>query len=702
METQQAGSTSPSRGSARVSSTIPPSPLWPMAATTLLALLLLETAVETFWRGSPIRWWVLAVIACWACAMVPAALFLGWASRLWLTVLATVGVVVFAVWRVGAGADPALAVLTLSLPRVLAGLSAVAVVLTAVLLVRTRAVQRLPWLMGLVILAGMYCLLPYLFAFLYPQPLVDTVRGAGYWTAPPLWLQGAYLALQVFVPLGLVVSILQWLWAASSRTRRSSAVLPAIGSLVTAAVLGATSLELSRAGVPTLAAHLVTGRSVTAAPAVDATAGTVAAGSANVAIGSTASVIPSASRTATTKAVELSVENVELVTALGERAAPPGETFVVVHTVWKNLSPAGPAGAGPLTPAAYVVPSLARRLWLLADGRSAEPIDEAATRTLSGALPVGALTVPAGSEVLRGAVAFRAAANTSYLALVLLDAAAGDALVAVKGRPVDAPPVPSLGAAQQNETLALVSTEARWSENAPPPPPGFRYFTLGLRGTGRTPDDLVAIDLGASGFLQTDQGFVAEPEQATWLRRPFARPAVFLRNYPNEGQLAFLIPAGSDKVRFLLRPRSGGTIDLPVAGEFTPAWPQPTGIITDGTTLRVLRLPPPDLPADLPAPAAGRRFLAVDVLIENLRTAQPIEFQIDRQLRVLDAGGVVYSPAPESSRLPYRPTGSAVVPAAAARRFQTLYLVPSTEPLRLEYRGFERTETVEIGPAPQR
>ena len=266
MDTEQAGPQSAAGGAPRPSSTTLSSPMWPIAATTVLALLLIETAVETFWRGSPIRWWVLAVIASWICAMVPAALFLGWGSRLWLTVLAAVGVVVFAVWRVGAGADPALAVLTLSLPRVLAGLSAAAVVLTVVILVRTRAVQRLPWFIALVILAGMYCLLPFLFAFLYPQPLADTVRGAGYWTAPPLWLQGAYLALQIFVPLGFVVSVLQWLWAAPSRARRRSAVLPAVGWLVTAAVLGATSIELSRAGIPTLVERLITGASPTPAP----------------------------------------------------------------------------------------------------------------------------------------------------------------------------------------------------------------------------------------------------------------------------------------------------------------------------------------------------------------------------------------------------------------------------------------------------
>lgn len=703
MDPEQPGRTSAFGGAARDVPAAPTAPVWPIAATTLLAILLVETAVETFWRGSPIRWWVLAVIACWACAMVPASLFLGWGSRLWLTVLATVGVVVFAVWRAGTPADPGLAVLTLTLPRVLAGLSAVAVVFTVVLLVRARTIQRLPWLMGLIVLAGMYCLLPFLFAFLYPQPLADTVRGAGYWTAPPLWLQGAYLALQVLVPLGFVASGLQWLLAAPTRARRPSAVLPAIGCVLTAGVLAATSIDLTRAGIPTVAARLMSSVAPAAIPpAARATTGGPDATGPQVVVGVTEPAGPAAGRIATTKAVELSVERVELVTALGDRAAPPGEMFVVIQTSWRSLVASGPATPGQPGAGAYVVPSLSQRLWLLADGRSAEPIDEAATRTLPGALPAGTLTVPAGSEVLKGSVAFRAAANVSYLALLLLDAAAGDAVVAVKGRPVDAPPAPSLGVAQQNETLSLVATEAGWSERAPPPPPGFRYFTLGLRGTGKAPDDLVAVDLGASGFLQTDQGFVAEPEQATWLRRPFARPAVFLRGYPNEGQLAFLLPAGSEQVRLLLRPRSGGMIDLPVTGQFAPGWPQPTGTITDGTTLRLLRLPPPELPADLPAPPSGRRYLAVDVLVENLRAAQPIEFQVERQLRLIGASGAAYSPVPESSRLPYRPTGSSVVPAAAARRFQTLYLVPATEPLRLEYRGFERTETVEIESAPQR
>ncbi|MBE3072685.1 MAG: hypothetical protein IMZ67_06885, partial [Acidobacteria bacterium] len=611
-----------------------------MAATVLLAVLLLETAVETFWHGSPIRWWVLAAVACWALLMVPAALFLGWGGRLWLTVLALMGLVVFAVWRVGAAADPALAVLTLSLPRVLSGLSAVAVVLTLTLLVRTRFVQRLPWLMAFVILLGMYCFVPFVFAFIYATPFEGAIRGAGYWTTPPLWLQGAYLGLQLVMPVGILLSAVLWLWAASSRARRSSAVLPAVSLLIGAATFGATSIAFTRAGVPNLAARLMAVRPGVpeSAPAA-ASGGAGGSGAVNTTIAPTEASTPAPGRTATTRAVELSIENVELVAALGDRTAPPGQTFVVVHTAWRNVIQVDPAGQTPAEPAPYLVPSLVRHLWLLADSRTAEPIDEPATHALARHLPMDTLSVPSRDEVIRGAVVFRAAANASYLALLLMDAKFGDALVTVKGRPADAPAVPLAGTSKQNEALALVATEAGWSETAPAPPPGTRYYTLGLRGTGRSPDDLVMLDLTSSGFLQTEQGFVAEPEQATWLRRPFSTPAVFLRQYANEGQLAFLLPADTQKVRFLLRPRSGGPIDLPVTGDFAPAWPQPVGVITDGATLRVLRLPPPALPADLPSPPAGRRYLGVDVLVENLRPTQALEFQIARQLRVLDANG---------------------------------------------------------------
>jgi len=681
---------------------------WAMAGTGLLAFMLVESAIETFWRGSPIRWWVLAAVGCWACAMVPAALFLTWSGRLWLSLVAALGLVVFAVWRLGPAVDPNLTILTLPLPHLLPIVVALALLLVITVVVRLRIVQRLPWLMAGAILLTMYCLLPFLFAALYGMSLDATVRGAGYWTTPPLWLQGGYLALQGVIPLGFVLAVLAWLGALAGSKPRRSALFPAVCWVVCAAAFVIGSLELARAGIPNLVSRFAP--AWLPAPAASPTAAATAVSPAATAKTTQFAVgmderadrgVRSPGRTATTKAVELSVDRVEFVAELGERAAPLGQTFVVVQTTWRALIP--PAAAAPMetAPAPYVVPSVPRRVWLLADGRFAEPIDEAATLALEGHLPIGTLSMSKPGETLTGRIVFRTAANASYLALLLLDPAHGHAVASVKGRPADAPPVPTLDSPRSNERVTLLATEAGWSENAPVPPPGLRYFTLGLRGTGLSRDDLVTLDLAGGGFLQTDQGFVAEPEQADWLRRPFGRPAVFLPDFPNEGQLAFLIPTDTTNVRFLLRPQSGGAIDLPVYSGFRPAWPEPVGSISDGTTLRVLRLPPPPLPPGLPTARAGRRYVAIDVLLENLRT-QDLEFQVGRQLRVLDANGIVYAAAAESRELPYRPTGRAMIPASAVRRFQQLYLVPAGQPLRLEYRGFERSEIVDLGIPPPR
>jgi hypothetical protein len=214
------------------------------------------------------------------------------------------------------------------------------------------------------------------------------------------------------------------------------------------------------------------------------------------------------------------------------------------------------------------------QLWLLTDGRYADPIDEPATEALDKHLPIGTLAVPAQGEAVTGQVAFRVAANASYIAMVLLDEVSGNALVSVKGRPVDAPPAPALGPSASNPELTLAITGAGWSENAPAAPAGLRYFTLGLRTVGNAPGSPVTIDLTDSGRLLADQGGSAEPLPVVWLTRPFPRPVAVLPGFPNEGQLAFLLPADTKSARFVLRTKSSGTIDLPVTGGFGSARPE--------------------------------------------------------------------------------------------------------------------------------
>jgi hypothetical protein len=579
-----------------------------MLATILLAVILVEGAIETFWRGAPIRWWIVIAAGCWASAMVPATLFLKWGGRLWLTTVAVVGTIIFAVWRHGPDADPGLTVLTLSLSRLLPLLVVVALLLFGAVVVRFRIAQRLPLVTAVVLLLTAYCLLPFALGAVYGTRVDAIVHGTGYWTAPPLWLQGGFLALQLIIPLGIVLAALGWLGSIAGRKGSGGAVFPAVSCTVLAAAFAVGSVELALARTPNLASRYApdwlprwarqsaasVAAPLPAQPASPAPASPSPAAPSTPSAGQSAGVgvpasgtQPSAAgpepatraleqfgRGATTRGVALTVESVEFVSDVGGRSAPPGQMFVIVRTTWQNLMALGTRGQPNTAPAPYVVPSIHGQLWLLTDNRYADPIDEGATEALDRHLPIGTLTVPSQGEAVTGHVAFRTAANASYLAMVLLDAVSGDAFVSIKGRPVDAPPPLALGSSASNDELTLTVTEAGWSENAPAAPPGLRYFTLGLRAVGRAPGRVVPIDFTGSGRLESDKQQVAEPQQVGWLKRPFARPAAILPGVPNEGQLAFLLPADAKSVKFVLRPQPGSPIDVPIPNVFGPARPE--------------------------------------------------------------------------------------------------------------------------------
>jgi hypothetical protein len=577
-------------------SSVPPE-RFAMAATIVLALVLVEGAIETFLRGSALRWWVLLAVGSWAATMVPGALYLKWGGRLLLTVGAVVGIIVFAAWHVPPAADPALTVLTLPLSHVLPLLVVSALLLFASVGMRLRVVQRFPLLMTFVALLAIWGLLPFMFAVVYGTPLAAAARGIGVWTTPPLWLQGGFLALQGIIPFGVVLAVLSWLGAVAGRRRPGAALLPAVAGVVLAGAFAVGSLDLARAGMPNLMSRYAPewlpawvqppGAGIAATPALPGAVaapsapGSAAPTSAGPAAPTAAGEQPSfaaearadrllkpLSRGATTKGVALTVENVDFTSDVGGRTAPPGQMFVIIRTTWQNLTAPAATGPGNAAPVSYVVPSIHGQLWLLTDSRYADPIDEAATEALERHLPIGTLTVPAEGETVTGQVAFRTAANASFLALVLLDAASGDALVSVKGRPVDAPPVPALGPPASNDTLTMTITEAGWSENAPAAPAGFRYFTVGVRTVGRFPGSLRTVDFMSTLRLVTDKGQEVEPQPVAWLKRPFATPVAVLPGLPNEGQAAFLLPAETESARIVLRFPSGGTLELPVPSSF--------------------------------------------------------------------------------------------------------------------------------------
>jgi hypothetical protein len=420
----------------------------------------------------------------------------------------------------------------------------------------------------------------------------------------------------------------------------------------------------------------------------------------------------------TTKAIELRVDGVTTAKELGGRQARVGYEFVIVDTSWKNVIPlvavdktantsptGGLSGFGtgkrpPPDPknitmesTPFVIPALKRFMWLMSDERYADSVDVDALEAVPDHLPGGGFTVAKLNDVVRGKLVFEAPADAKYRAFQFYDVEHGHALIPLAGSK-PAPPA-TIGPMQQNDVLQLGVSEAGFGPAGRQAPAGLRYYTVGLRGISRSPKDIIDLPIGLTVYAQNDRGCVSPPAlDVSELRRPFGEMGSFPPTSQNEGQVAFLVPADTKSVRVLVTPAKGGGMVLPAGPAFTPSWPAPQTTIQDGSTLKVHVLPLVARPASVPAPAAGREIVVLDIAIENLKPNQGIEFQGDQQLRLMNPAGGFIQPAPISNQLSCRLGDNNIIPAGNARRFQLVYDIPANMPLKLQYRGFEKDEAV--------
>jgi hypothetical protein len=133
---------------------------------------------------------------------------------------------------------------------------------------------------------------------------------------------------------------------------------------------------------------------------------------------------------------------------------------------------------------------------------------------------------------------------------------------------------------------------------------------------------------------------------------------------------------------------------VPAGDDFKPAWPEPLHTIEDGTTMRILVLPSPATPAGLPPAAPGKELVMLDVVVQNLSADHGIEFQPSQQLRLIDAAGQFVMASPATQQIGCRMDDNDLIPPAQSRRVMAVYEMPAGTARRLQYRGFEKEETV--------
>jgi len=199
-------------------STAAPPPAGKTPGATALAFLLfplfVDAAVETFWSGAPVRWWVVGAVAvflagglaAWRVAPVrshvtPAVL----AKSSWGVFLALLAATV---WLPG-GLENGMRLAGQPTPVVLTLLTTCAVVLAGVVVLRVRSVPL--WARLALAALAAYACAAFVMGLLRSTPYRALFNGWGFWSRLPVWLQGPRPGAFVVLPLGAIALALTWL-----------------------------------------------------------------------------------------------------------------------------------------------------------------------------------------------------------------------------------------------------------------------------------------------------------------------------------------------------------------------------------------------------------------------------------------------------------------------------------------------------------
>jgi hypothetical protein len=187
----------------------PSSPLATAGLAIALYIAVIDAAVETFLSGSPVRWWVVGVVAGYFAVGVGLWRYrrsawqnMGWSARASASFFLLLGLLAFTVWLPG-GLTDGIRVVGQSTSRVLSLFTSVVIVLAGVSLVRLSWLPR--WAKVVAGLLSAYGLAAFVKGIVIGAEFAALLHGDSLWTRLPAWLQGAFLGALVVVPAGLLL-----------------------------------------------------------------------------------------------------------------------------------------------------------------------------------------------------------------------------------------------------------------------------------------------------------------------------------------------------------------------------------------------------------------------------------------------------------------------------------------------------------------
>ena len=217
---------------AGVNTTIP-------AITVLLNVVMLEAAIETYWRGSPVRWVVLAIALAYGVGIAVAWQRFTWRQRAIAAALALGSSLAVTIWLHG-GLVNGMSVAGASTSTLLSLIVGCAIAWAAVVLVRT---SRLPtWARAIVFALAAYGAAAFFYGVAAGVPFAALLSGGSIWQRLPAFLQGSAIGGLVVLPLAIVVAAVR----AGLRRQRDGSVLREIQEIAALTV----ALAMVVAGLP--------------------------------------------------------------------------------------------------------------------------------------------------------------------------------------------------------------------------------------------------------------------------------------------------------------------------------------------------------------------------------------------------------------------------------------------------------------------
>lgn len=179
---------------------------WQALAAVLAFAAVVESAVETLARGSPVRWWVVGIVTVYASATALCWRRTSWRTGTVASALVLPGMLAVTAWVPG-GLENGVRLLGLSTSTLLSLAVASGVAVAAVVLVRSARVPR-GVRIGITLLAA-YAVIAFFYGAAAGVPFTSLLSGNSLWRRLPFLLQGAAVGGLILVPVALVAAVIR-------------------------------------------------------------------------------------------------------------------------------------------------------------------------------------------------------------------------------------------------------------------------------------------------------------------------------------------------------------------------------------------------------------------------------------------------------------------------------------------------------------